>query len=289
MIKTIMVPVGGSDSDHVVFETARIAAQPFAAHLEFFHVRVGLGEAALHTPHANFARGHALRNTLTHLAEESSVRSIAACRHVGEFCEKWGIPVVESAGALNTVTASFCEEAGDAQQRLISRARLNDLVIMGRFTRPNGLPADLLDALLRGCGRSILLASPHAPRSLTGTVMVCWKDAPEPARALTAALPMLVQANRVVIATVDEREGLPSGSAEDLARHLAWHGIHAEAQSIPAEGRPAASVLRDAAQRCGADLLVMGCFGHGRARTLMFGSCTSALLRDAELPVFLLH
>jgi len=46
MIKTILVPTGGSDTDFVVFETALAVAQLFRAHLEFFQVRVDAGEAA---------------------------------------------------------------------------------------------------------------------------------------------------------------------------------------------------------------------------------------------------
>src|SRR5262245_54320546 len=71
MIKTILVPTGGSDTDLVVFETALAIAQPFRAHLEFFHVHVDPGEALRYSPHARFARGPALRNALGDLKQES--------------------------------------------------------------------------------------------------------------------------------------------------------------------------------------------------------------------------
>jgi nucleotide-binding universal stress UspA family protein len=45
MIKTILVPTGGSDTVFVLFETALAVAQLFRAHLEFFHVRVDAVEA----------------------------------------------------------------------------------------------------------------------------------------------------------------------------------------------------------------------------------------------------
>jgi hypothetical protein len=50
-------------------------------------------------------------------------------------------------------------------------------------TRPNGLPPNLLPFLLLECGRPMLIAAAQAPRRL-GTIMVAWKDAREPARAL---------------------------------------------------------------------------------------------------------
>jgi nucleotide-binding universal stress UspA family protein len=33
----------------------------------------------------------------------------------------------------------------------------------------------------------------------------------------------------------------------------------------------------------------MGAYGHSRARELLFGGCTQAMLRHADLPVLLLH
>jgi nucleotide-binding universal stress UspA family protein len=118
--------------------------------------------------------------------------------------------------------------------------------------------------------------------------MVCWKDAREPARALTAAMPLVTEAERVVIAAVDE--GRASGNdAAAVARELSWHGIRAETQTIAADGRPIATLLSSAAAACGADLVVMGGYSRGPLREEIFGGCTRSVLEHAELPVFLLH
>jgi nucleotide-binding universal stress UspA family protein len=288
MIKTILVPVGGSDSDPVVFETARMVAEPFGAHLDFFHVRIGPGEAAMHVPHVQFARGEGLHHALGRLDEQARVRSVDGARGVRDFCDQWQIPLVEAPAPDLSVSASYCEEAEHAEQRLIERARHHDLVVMARPTGPNGLPPDLLEGLLRQTGCPILLAAARPPASLTGTIMVCWKDAPEPARALTAALPLLRQADRVVAVTVAADEAVAVNGPESVARHLAWHGIHADAQTVPAS-HSVASALQSAAKECRACLLVMGCYGHGRAYEVLFGSCTETLVRNSELPIFLLH
>jgi nucleotide-binding universal stress UspA family protein len=286
MIKIILVPVGGGGSDHAVLETARVAASPFAAHLSIFHVRLGAGEAALNTPHADFARGEAISNELD---TNANVRSAAAEQHVREFCDQWRIPIVKAPTAANRVTASFREEHGHGAERLMARARVSDLVVLARFTHPNGLPLDLPEQLVRGSGRPILFAAPSvAPRPLR-TIMVCWKDAPEPARALGAALPYLANAESVVVVTVDEGDAVGSDTAEDVAAYLGWHGIRAQPQSRAGNGRPTAAVLAAAASEINADLLVMGSFGHGRARSMIFGSCTQAMLHSAELPIFLVH
>src|SRR5215468_11918644 len=85
----------------------------------------------------------------------------------------------------------------------ITRARVHDLVVMRRFTHPNGLPPNLLQLLLVECGRPVMIAAPTAPRAFH-TVMVAWKDAREAAHALTAAMPLLSDAKRVVVAAVVE-------------------------------------------------------------------------------------
>jgi nucleotide-binding universal stress UspA family protein len=288
MIKTVLVPASGSDTDAVVFETALAAARPCRAHLEFFHLRVSSGEALRYTPHASFARGKGLHNALQELHQYAESRSAGAQRHFRDFCNQHKLAVADAPGIFRRVSASLHEERGNGEEPFITRARVHDLVVMGRFTRPNGLPPDLLQRLLVGCGRPLLVAAPDAPRNLTGTAMVCWKDAREPARALTAAMPILAETKRVVVAAVDEGHASANDAAA-VARQLAWHGIRAEAQTIKADGRPVAALLSSAAAACDADLLVMGSYSTGPLRQEIFGGCTQSLLEHADLPVFLLH
>ena len=186
------------------------------------------------------------------------------------------------------MSASWHEEGGDGEEPFITRARLHDLLVMGRFTRPNGLPPHLLRLVLVECGRPILIAGPRAPRTLSGTAMICWKAAREPARVLTAAMPLLTAAERVVVVAIDEGGSSANGAAA-VARQLAWHGIRAEGQTVKADDRPIAELLSLAAQACNADLLVMGSYGTGPLQQEIFGGCTRSMLEHAELPVFLLH
>ena len=45
-MKSILVPIGGSDTDLSVFETALLVARLFSSHLQFLHIQIGAGEAA---------------------------------------------------------------------------------------------------------------------------------------------------------------------------------------------------------------------------------------------------
>jgi nucleotide-binding universal stress UspA family protein len=287
MNRTILVPASGSETDAVVFETALAAARPCQAHLEFFHVRVSAGEALRYTPHASFARGKALRGVLHELEDESKNRWQAAQRHVRDFCKQHKITMADAPPArLRGMSASWREEPGNGEEPFITRARIHDLVVMGRFTRPNGLPPNLLPLLLVECGRPMLIAAAQAPRRL-GTIMVAWKDAREPARALTAAMPLLIEAERIVIAEI--LDGHPSANdAATVAAQLRWHGLQAEPRTIRADGHRVAALLSAAAEACSADLLVMGSYSTGPVREEIFGGCTKSMLDHAPVPVFVL-
>ena len=121
MIKTILVPASGSDTDAVVFDTALAAARPCRAHLEFFHLRVSSGAALQYTPHVGFARGKALHNVLQELHKEAEQRSNAAERHFRDFCQRHKITVVDAPVAFNEVSASWHEERGEGEEPFITR------------------------------------------------------------------------------------------------------------------------------------------------------------------------
>jgi nucleotide-binding universal stress UspA family protein len=289
MIKTILVPIGGSNSDRPLCQTALAAARPFKAHLEFFHVRVSVGEAALHASHLDFVQGSALRQAISDLHEETRARSAIASRHFEEFCIGEGIRVTNSPDMSGTVSASWCEEQDHAYDRLLLRSRHCDLTVVERLTRRNGLPRDIFELMLLQSGRPLLVAPVEPVATLTDTIVVAWKETAEAARALTAAMPFLTKAGRVALVEVAEGNAGNATSVEDVARQLAWHGISATAEYVAADHRPIAELIADAAQRYQASLLVMGAYSRGRAREVLFGGCTQALLDHADFPVLFLH
>jgi nucleotide-binding universal stress UspA family protein len=289
MIKTILVPASGSDKDLVVFGTALKAAQIHHAHLAFYHLHPGAGEALVHEPHTGFALGTALRSLLDDLAETQDRRALLAEHHVRDFCARSQIRVTDTPLAVDAVTASWRGGDFGNEYRLIAKARRHDLVVMGRFTEPNGLPADLLQLMLIECGRPILIAADKAPQSLTGTVMVCWKDAPGPARAVSVAMPILAKAERVAVVAVEEGDKATADSATAVVQQLAWHRVPATAEVIAANGLSVPQALLAAAQRRGADLLVMGGYSKRPLRETIFGGCTDSMLTHAPLPVLMVH
>jgi nucleotide-binding universal stress UspA family protein len=288
-MKKLLVLIGGGDRDEVILRTALAAAVPLSAHLDFLHVHVSAGIAAQYDSHVQFALGAGVQNALGHLETKARTFSEIAADHVREFCAASKIEICDTPTSRKDVTANFREENDTTTERLISHARQSDLVVLGRAKQKQGLSPDTLEHLVRNCRRPVILAATAAPKTLTGTVMVCWKKSDNVARAVVAAMPILTNAKHVVFTNVAKRNEGDTEAVRDLARQFANNGISTDVQVVPVNNIGTSGLLSAAAEDCRADLVVMGAYGHSRFRELIFGSCTEALIRDADRPILLMH
>lgn len=287
MIKTIFVPASGSSTDASVFATALALARPLEAHLRFHHVHLSACEAAVHAPHVEFCQGPAISAALEYLRRQGDYLCAGALRHFQDLCETHNVPVLQGPQEGTTLSAAWTEET--APGRLIFHARHSDLVVLGRRHNQDYMPGGLIENLLLSSGRPIVIAPDVAPRSATGTVLVAWKETPEAARALAASLPLLRQAQRVVIVSVEEKGCASSEALRDLAQQLQWHRIRAEVNIVADGNRSTVGRLTETAAVQHADLLVLGGFGHGPLHERVFGGVTQALIEQAGLPLLLMH
>ena len=182
-------------------------------------------------------------------------------------------------------SAEWVREVGLDHRRVAEHGRVTDVTVI---ERGNGsMPASLLNAALLQTGRPLLLVPPRSAPVLAGTVAIAWKDTPEAAHAVAAAMPFLRRARRVIVLCVDE--GGQDGSGARLVHALGWHGMDAAVEHLAKGAGPPADTLLDAAARLGATLLVMGGYGHSRLREFVFGGFTERILRGAGLPVLMAH
>jgi nucleotide-binding universal stress UspA family protein len=290
MLRSILVPASGSETDGFVFETALAVARPFGAHLQFLHVHLSPAAASLQVPHFEFCHGTAVHSTLQELRTEGDHLACTARLHFEQFCSLNSVHVRDAPGSMAGVTASLTEAIDEPLATLVSRARHSDLIVLGRQHNQDHMPNALIESLLIGGGRPLLIAYDLVPRNLTRTVVVGWKETPEAARALTAAMPLLRVAERVVLLCVAEAQAVSRPTYDDLVRQLAWHGVSAEVSVVDGAGSwGAAMVLAEAALRLHADLLVVGGFGRAPVREYIFGGVTRSLIDEATFPVFMVH
>ncbi len=170
-----------------------------------------------------------------------------------------------------------------------------DLMVLGQFdaddVRALGVPQDLVASALIASGQPALVV-PYAGefKTVGRRMLVAWKPTREAARAVCAALPLLRRAERVHLsAPPDEAPGGGCGVPE-LEAFLRLHGVAVEIArhgAVPEE-EPGEGLLSLAAD-VDADLLVMGCYGHSRARELVLGGASRTVLKSMTLPVLMAH
>jgi nucleotide-binding universal stress UspA family protein len=133
-----------------------------------------------------------------------------------------------------------------------------------------------------------VVAVPDGARArIPKRILIAWNGSREAARAVRDAMPILAQADRVDILVVDPPGDRPIG--QDLARLLARHGIAVELRERIAGKVEAEAVILEEARTAGADLLVMGAYGHSRLREWVLGGATEEALRNTVTPVLLAH
>jgi nucleotide-binding universal stress UspA family protein len=175
-----------------------------------------------------------------------------------------------------------------------SRALCTDLLLLGQHDSSDpmtvGVPSDFVPSVLLASGRPALVI----PYVDTGTrfgqeVLIAWKPTRESAHAVTAAIPFLRHSKCIHLTIADECDAIAE-QATALEDYLRLHGVQAPIQRyspVPAE-TPGDGLLSLAAD-VGADLLVMGCYGHSRARELVLGGASRTVLKSMTLPVLMAH
>jgi hypothetical protein len=125
-----------------------------------------------------------------------------------------------------------------------------------------------------------------------GRVLVAWDGSVEATRAIHASLPLLQDAQRVVLLD-GGRPHRPEGECYlphfEPFVYMARHGIEAEPMCVSVPTRMVGAALLKKADQVAADLVVMGAFGHSRLRENVIGGATRYMLEHARLPVFLQH
>jgi len=109
-------------------------------------------------------------------------------------------------------------------------------------------------------------------------------------RGLAASLPFCRGARSVRLVAISGDKPFASQHVlEEAQRHLALHEIAASVEEVGATGRDAGKALLDHCGSSGADLLIMGAYGHSKTREFLLGGATRSILDDPQLPVLLAH
>ena len=176
----------------------------------------------------------------------------------------------------------------------VTQARHVDLTIMARPSKTGaGFHHEVMESVLMGSGRPLLLIPPGwKTDGAMKTVFVAWNAGREAARALGDSRDWLDAATKIVIGTVDAKPG-PRGHGEapgvDIATHLARHGYAVELRNTDSLGAEKGDAILAAAEAAGADLIVIGGFGHARMQQALFGGVTRTMVETSRVPLLMSH
>jgi nucleotide-binding universal stress UspA family protein len=277
-IRDLLVHLDDTAQSAARLDLAAGLAQRFGAHLVGLHV--------LQVPLPVFAGaeaggGAALAELIEDLQKEADA---AATRVEANFQAR--IARDGLAGEWRLVEGMLGPQVG-------TQGRYADLVVVGQAA-PEG-PADNvhIEAALFDTGRPVLVV-PYAGHagSIGRRALIAWNSSREAARAVHDALPLLAGAEAVTVVTINPESG-PDAHGEvpgaDIARHLARHGLPVTVRRVAGSGISAGELLLNEVSDLGADLVVMGAFGHSRLREFVLGGATRTMLQQMTVPVLMAH
>ncbi len=172
-------------------------------------------------------------------------------------------------------------------------ARGADIIVASRPER--GFGASLLPriaSLVLDTATPVLVTPSHRHHHdlRAQRVVIGWKDTRESRRAVSDAMPFLLEAEHVLVAAVrkEARSDEATGLDEVVAR-LCRHGVKAEGRLVPRKGRCVADDIEEVAREAGADLLVLGAYGQSRLREWALGGVTEDLIDRSSRFILFSH
>jgi len=238
---------------------------------------------------ADMGMAAGLDSTISDMESEADTRERTADSAWRDFAAAHGIKLAERPCSSSVMTYEWLTETGSSADWLAEYGRVSDLVVVGRERQGGALSMDLMEAALMETGKPVMIAPDMPPTGVDGTVAIAWKNTKEAAGAITAALPFVRWAARVIVFTVDEDGEVKDKSHLRLVSSLRWHNPNVSLQVLQRHGRAPVTVLLEAVAKAGGNLLVMGGYGHTRLREAVFGGFTRAVLEQAPVTVLMAH
>ncbi len=198
--------------------------------------------------------------------------------------------VFETAAARANIEPHWIEINGDDDLAVLAAVRRYDLTIFPHVaTSSFGTHAISASHIGMGSGGPVLVLPERGfPIPFGKRVMVAWKESREAARALRDAWPFLSAAEEVHFLAVSR--DAPSDFDELMKRNLEAHGCHVTRMNVDRhDDMDVGNVIQRHAGMVGAEMIVLGLYGHSRMRELLLGGVSRDLLGSLPLPLLISH
>lgn len=287
-LATILAVVDGEAGSEAVVKAALALGRGFEAAVELLHVE---GEVKDAMPlFGEGASGAMVEQVIENIRTAEKKRAAEARRLYDTHCVAAGLPLVEADAAPvpGRFDVRFDHVTGRESDEVTRRGRLSDLVVVAKPPpEPAGGNPSALEVAMFETGCPVLMVPPDPPEPFASKIAIAWDGSREAARAVRAALPLLRKAARAEIMTA--QYGSVTTKPSEVARYLGQHDIEARTWAFTPGRDPIAKELMIQCAEAGADMLVMGAYGHSRFREMVLGGATRGVIEGATLPVLLAH
>lgn len=276
--KTILVHLNNERHCEPLLKAATGLAQRFDAHLVGIHITIGLA----YTPVLPGAG-----SIIASYKEEER----KASERIKQLFER------TTAGCAIPTEMRFLQPSGrtDVGAVLLQHARTADLIVASQLD-PQWEPSSILDVperLAVESGRPVLMIPIGGVTGEIGThALVAWNGKREASRAVFDALPLLRSAKKVTVLGIEQASGDGArGKVPDtsIAATLSRHGANVTIKTSQAASAAVGTELLASVASEGADLLVMGAYGHSRLSEYVFGGATHYVTRHMKVPTLISH
>ena len=180
---------------------------------------------------------------------------------------------------------------GAAASLLGRIGRRFDLVAVGQTDPDRRTPDSLfIEAALFESGRPVMIVPYIRTEGLKlDRVLVCWDAGRNAARAIADAMPFLVKSTSIEVVTISAAGNYDEVPGADIGEHLARHDLKVDVKRVVAADLDVADTILSHAADFGADMIVMGGYGHSRLREFVLGGATKGILNSMTVPVLMSH
>jgi nucleotide-binding universal stress UspA family protein len=286
-IRTILALLDGKSGSRAAIHIAAAIGRIFGAEVRALHVRaeplkslpmMGDPMAALSVPEvlqvlteAADRIAHQAHETFNAEIPENERASAKAAQRPGSYSALW------------------IEARHNAEDVALHMARLSDLIVLVRPLDGVGtISSPTFEAMLFESGRGVLVMPAASRQAAFENVAIAWNGSRPAVHAVQAAMPLLGKAAKITVLSGTEGGRVKVG-AEELVDYLAAHGVSAKAKNFVLDVNSSGRQLLELTADSGADILVMGGYGHSRLKEFALGGATRDVLTLATLPVLMAH
>jgi nucleotide-binding universal stress UspA family protein len=285
---TIFVPAAFEATAGSVSDAAIRLAGAFDAHVMALHVRQ---RAAAYPPIDFYPSVGAASALVMESHDEATAAFARSMRAIfEERCDHADVRIVPLSEIAHRkgVTASWSEQTGLIAPAYSLAARVSDLVVTAMPEPKDGfLEREVLEEILLQSGAPVLLVPRYGLTDVPKRPLVAWDGSLQASRVVRGALPMLRGSEQTTLLTIgDTDEGTPGLEAAEL--WLQRSGVPVTRRTADRNGS-IAECIREQAGAVDSDLIVMGGYSHSRLQESIFGGVTHHMLREAALPLLMIH